>query len=108
MDKPETIIIEKKGGKKDNQFSGKTYRVLNFIVDIPVRIDDLIILPENESFANYAYVLYILTEIQILDKETAIKNEMGENSHELYKERQKKAILKRLNKALYEEKYGKL
>ncbi len=101
-----SLIVEKKDGKKDNQFSGETYRVLNFIIDIPVRVDDIMILPDDELFANHAYVLYILTEVQILDKVTAKNNEKGENSHDLYKERQKKAILKRLNNTLYEEKYG--
>ena len=100
-----SIITEKKDGIKDNQFSGRTYRVLNFIVDIPVRVDDIMILPDNVKFANHSYVIYVLTEVQILDKETAINNEKGENSHDLYKERQKKAILKRLSYALYKEKY---
>ncbi len=103
----DSIIVEKKDGIKDNQFSGETYRVLNFIIDIPVRVDDIMILPDDVSFANHAYVLYILTEVQILDRITAENNEKGENSHDLYKERQKKAILKRLNYTLYEEKYGR-
>lgn len=107
IDDYNSIIVEKKDGIKDNQFSGETYRVLNFIIDIPVRVDDIMILPDDVSFANHAYVLYILTEVQILDKVTAQNNEKGENSHDLYKERQKEAILKRLNNTLYEEKYGK-
>jgi uncharacterized protein (TIGR04552 family) len=106
LDNPSSIIIDKKDGLKDNQFSGETYRVLNFIIDIPVRVDDIIVLPNDISFANHAYILYILTEVQILDKITAKNNEKGDNSHDLYKERQKKAILKRLSNALYKEKYG--
>jgi len=82
--------------KKGNKFSGPSYKVLNFIVDIPVRIDDILILPNNSSFSNHAYIIYILTEIQIIDKQTYKNNKEGENSHELYKGRQKKLILERL------------
>jgi len=65
------------------------------------------VLPNDISFSNYAYKLYILTEVQILDKTTADNNEKGENSHDSYKKRQKKATLKRIKSTLYEEKYGK-
>jgi len=102
-----SIIVDKTDGKKDNQFSGKSYRVLNFIIDIPIRVDDIMVLPNDISFSNYAYKLYILTEVQILDKTTADNNEKGENSHDSYKKRQKKATLKRIKSTLYEEKYGK-
>ncbi len=80
----------------NNKFSGPSYKVLNFIVDIPMRIDDVLVLPQDISFANYAYIIYVLTEIQIVDKNTHINNELGENSHVLYKARQKDIIYKRL------------
>ncbi|MBN2694920.1 TIGR04552 family protein [bacterium] len=86
----------------DNEFSGPSYRVLNFIVDIPIRIDDLLVLPDNRSFANYAYFIYMLAEVQIIDEKTAENNEKGENAHHLYKERQKESILKRLDSELYD------
>ncbi len=89
----------------DNEFSGPSYKVLNFIVDIPIRIDDLLVLPDNRSFANYAYFIYMLAEVQIIDEKTAENNEKGENAHSLYKERQKQSILKRLDSELYNNVY---
>jgi len=100
-------LIKEVKATAENQFSGPSYKVLNFIVDIPITLDDLLILPNNEAFANFAYYIYMIVEVQILDKETAENNEKGENSHHLYKERQKKSILKMLNPTIYEEKYEK-
>jgi uncharacterized protein (TIGR04552 family) len=37
-------------------------------------------------------------EFQILDRETARQNEEGENSHELYKRRQRSIVEKRLKR----------
>lgn len=88
-----------------NRFSGPSYKILNFVVDIPIRLDDMMILPDNNQFSNHAYIIYMLTEVQMLDRETTINNEKGENAHPLYKERQKRSILKRLDPDLYKEKY---
>jgi hypothetical protein len=39
-----------------------------------------------------------MVEFQVLDRETARKNEEGENSHELYKRRQRAIVEQRLKK----------
>jgi uncharacterized protein (TIGR04552 family) len=80
---------------EDNPFSGDSYRIVNFIVDFPVRIDDA-------QTARYGALLgrtvFALVEFQIIDRETARANEEGENAHNLYKERQRAIVARRLKK----------
>jgi uncharacterized protein (TIGR04552 family) len=82
-----------------NQFSGKHFKVLNFVVDLPVRIDDL--LPAHDPMADeLGRIVFSLVEFQVLDAETARRNEQGDGSHERYKRRQLKQVLRRLSRGL--------
>jgi uncharacterized protein (TIGR04552 family) len=82
-----------------NEFSGKDFRVLNFVVDQPVRIDEL--LPPPEEMADeLGRIVFALVEFQVLDAETARRNEEGDASHERYKRRQLKRVLRRLSRGL--------
>jgi uncharacterized protein (TIGR04552 family) len=82
-----------------NQFSGKDFRVLNFVADVPVRIDEL--LPPLDPMADeLGSVVFALVEFQVLDAGTARQNEQGEASHERYKRRQLKQVLRRLSRGL--------
>jgi uncharacterized protein (TIGR04552 family) len=82
-----------------NEFSGKHFRVLNFVVDLPVRIDDL--LPPLDPMADeLGRVVFTLVEFQVVDAETALRNEEGDASHERYKRRQLKRVLRRLSRGL--------
>jgi uncharacterized protein (TIGR04552 family) len=82
-----------------NEFSGKGFRTLNFVVDVPVRIDEL--LPPLDPMADeLGSVVFALVEFQVLDAETARHNELGEASHERYKRRQLKQVLRRLSRGL--------
>jgi uncharacterized protein (TIGR04552 family) len=82
-----------------NEFSGKGYRVLNFVVDLPVRIDDL--MPPLDPMADeLGRIVFSLVEFQVLDRETARVNEEGDSSHERYKRRQLKRVLRRLSRGL--------
>lgn len=90
----------KKKNGVPNEFSGKTYRVLNFVADVPVRLEGL---PACDSVAIEAYqpaIVFVPVEFQFLDAETARQNEMGENSHERYKRRQQLRVLRRLSRGL--------
>jgi uncharacterized protein (TIGR04552 family) len=78
-----------------NEFSGPTYKVINFVADLPVRIDQFLCrVPgaENELGAT----IFVLTEFQVMDAETARANEAGENSHQKYKARQHDRVKARL------------
>jgi uncharacterized protein (TIGR04552 family) len=79
-----------------NEFSGPTYRVINFVADLPVRIDQLLNrMPGEEN--ELGAVIFVLTEFQIMDAETARANEAGENSHARYKARQQERVKFRLS-----------
>jgi uncharacterized protein (TIGR04552 family) len=81
-----------------NEFSGKHFRVLNFVVDLPVRIDEL--LPIEQVADDLGRIVFALVEFQVLDAETAHRNEQGDASHERYKKRQLKRVLRRLSRGL--------
>jgi hypothetical protein len=41
-------------------------------------------------------VIFVICEFQIVDRDTEAHNEIGDASHAKYKERQKKAVMRRL------------
>ncbi|HWO26505.1 MAG TPA: TIGR04552 family protein [Kofleriaceae bacterium] len=77
-----------------NEFSGPEYRIINFVADLPLRIDRL--LPRGDIPPDLAHVIFVLTEFQIADKSTALQNESGASSHEAYKARQHERVRMRL------------
>lgn len=80
-----------------NEFSGPTYKQLNFIVDLPLRLDDFVCTlgPEFDDLGN---VMFQMVEFQIADRLTAEANETGENRHDLYKARQRQRVMRRLKR----------
>lgn len=82
-----------------NEFSGKNFKVLNFVVDLPIRVDDLLP-PLDPMSEDLGRVVFVLVEFQVLDEETARRNEEGDSSHERYKRRQLKRVLSRLSRGL--------
>lgn len=84
-----------------NEFSGKSYRVLNFVADVPVRLDDRRdALDPGLDLVSGPAIVFVPVEFQFLDEETARNNEQGENSHERYKRRQQLRVLRRLSRGL--------
>jgi uncharacterized protein (TIGR04552 family) len=83
-----------------NAFSGNTYRVLNFVVDMPLRMDAYLPPPEQDTRERKGRIVFTLVEFQIVDEATAYDNEEGENAHKLYKRRQKQRVLHRLSRGL--------
>jgi uncharacterized protein (TIGR04552 family) len=77
-----------------NEFSGPEYRIVNFVADLPLRIERLI--PRSEMPPTGGHVVFVLTEFQIADKATALRNESGASSHEAYKARQHERVRMRL------------
>jgi uncharacterized protein (TIGR04552 family) len=87
-----------------NEFSGPSYRVVNFVADLPVRMDRFLNRsPNDELFADNGAVVFVLTEFQIVDARTAEANEVGENSHDRYKERQIVRVKARLAHGMKED-----
>jgi uncharacterized protein (TIGR04552 family) len=79
-----------------NEFSGKKYRIVNFVADLPARVDTFV----DEQSRRFGNVVFVLTEFQLVDHETARENERGENSHEAYKARQHRSVRVRLMRGL--------
>jgi uncharacterized protein (TIGR04552 family) len=77
-----------------NEFSGPEYRIINFVADLPLRIERLV--PRAEIPPGTAHVVFALTEFQLADKATALRNESGASSHEAYKARQNERVRMRL------------
>jgi uncharacterized protein (TIGR04552 family) len=77
-----------------NEFSGPEYRIVNFVADLPLRLERLI--PKAELSPELSHVVFVLTEFQVCDKATAIRNESGASSHEAYKARQHERVRMRL------------
>jgi uncharacterized protein (TIGR04552 family) len=77
-----------------NEFSGPEYRIINFVADLPLRIERLV--PHTEIPSGTGHVVFVLTEFQLADKATALRNESGASSHEAYKARQNERVRMRL------------
>jgi uncharacterized protein (TIGR04552 family) len=75
-----------------NEFSGRKYRIVNFVADLPARVDNYV----DDASRGYGNVVFVLTEFQLVDQKTAEDNERGENSHENYKGRQHRSVRQRL------------
>jgi uncharacterized protein (TIGR04552 family) len=87
-----------------NEFSGPGYRVINFVADLPVRMDKFLCrAPDDPLFVENGTIVFVLTEFQIIDARTAELNEAGDNSHEKYKERQFARVKARLMHGIKDE-----
>ncbi len=75
-----------------NEFSALEYRIINFVVDLPVRVDEFV-KEENRGFGN---VVFVMTEFQLADRPTVDRNEQGDSNHEAYKSRQQQSVRRRL------------
>jgi uncharacterized protein (TIGR04552 family) len=80
----------------ENRFSAQTYSVVHFVVDMPLRVPPEMLKRAPAQASNLGPVVFVLTEFQILDRHTELRNELGDASHAAYKERQKRAVALRL------------
>lgn len=101
------LDLESRDRRRRNRFSGKGYKVLNFVVDLPVRVDELLP-PDGPLADDLGRVVFSLVEFQIVDAATARRNEEGDSSHARYKRRQSKNVLRRLSRGLVVPKRRKL
>ena len=85
-----------------NESSGPTYKHLDFVVDLPLRIDPFVSLEPTPALERLGSVVYAMVEFQVIDRKNAVANESGQNSHEAYKERQRERVLERLEKPFEE------
>lgn len=86
----------------DNVFSADNYRVLHFVVDMPVRLPRKLLERAPSSAWSLGPVVFVVCEFQVIDRSTEAANEQGEASHAKYKDRQKKAVIRRLQLGMRE------
>lgn len=88
-----------------NEYTSSHFRVLNFVADLPVRIDAL---AEEHHFdpVEHGRVVFVLAEFQVCDQATAKANEEGPSAHSLYKTRQLAGARHRLLKRPSSSKAG--
>jgi uncharacterized protein (TIGR04552 family) len=79
-----------------NLFSAESYKIIHLVVDMPVRLPKRILENAPPSAAALGNVIFVICEFQIVDRDTDAHNELGDASHARYKERQKKAVMRRL------------
>ena len=81
-----------------NESSGPTYRHLDFVVDLPLRIESLVNLAAEPALERLGCVIHAMIEFQVVDRQTARDNESGLNSHQAYRDRQRDRVLERLER----------
>ncbi len=91
--------LERRDVGQRNVFSAPDYRALNFVVDVPVRIDDFVA-PDDPVLEELGRIVFCLVEFQVFDRHTAEVNEQGDSSHARYKRRQHQEVLRRLSRGL--------
>jgi len=78
-----------------NTFSGASFRMINFVVELPVKVREMIP-KDNTGVSALGCLVYIQIEFQIFDQESWRQNEVGDNNHERYKDRQNWEVIRRL------------
>ncbi len=79
-----------------NAFSGASFRIIHFVVDLPLRVPRDVLANAPPAAAGLGPVIFSLAEFQVIDRETEAANELGDASHDAYKERQRVAVMRRL------------
>lgn len=86
----------------DNVFTADNYRVIHYVVDMPVRLPRKLLERAPSTAWTLGPVVFVICEFQVIDRATEAANEQGEASHAKYKERQKKAVMRRLQLGMRE------
>lgn len=84
-----------------NECSADEFRMINFVVDVPVRVDDVVARPEHAHLGGLGRIVFVNAEFQIYDLTTWQNNERNTAaSHDAYKARQKERVRERLHEGL--------
>ena len=81
-----------------NEFSGPSYAVINFVVDMPLRVPEEVLLKVPMDDEDLGRVVFALAEFQMVDEVADVQNEQGENRHERYRARQLSIVRERLER----------
>jgi uncharacterized protein (TIGR04552 family) len=97
-----SVDLERLNADNDNRFSAQSYRVVHFVVDMPIRLPRTMLEQVPPSGWSLGSVIFVQAEFQVIDRETELSNEHGEASHSAYKQRQRQAVMRRLKLGLEE------
>jgi uncharacterized protein (TIGR04552 family) len=86
----------------DNRFSSQSYRVVHFVVDMPIRLPRTMLEQVPPGGWSLGPLIFVQAEFQVIDRETEQHNELGEASHTAYKTRQRQAVMRRLKLGMEE------
>lgn len=85
-------------GRQINRFSGPDFHIVNFVIEAPVRADRLASQVAQTFDPSLGRILYVPTELQLVDRDTHARNGQGPSAHEHYKARQLDAASRRLRR----------
>ena len=81
---------------RSNEFSHRDYKVIHFIADIPVRVQDIIEQSNLMMLSRFGNTVFVPTEFQVFDTASHFLNEAGPAAHSHYKGRQVREVISRL------------
>lgn len=90
------LLYENEMQAAPNPDTSDTYRIINFIVDLPLRLEDRQLDIWAPGLKLSSRVVHVLAEFQILDQASNHSNERGDASHQRYKARQLSKVRQRL------------
>ncbi len=102
IDQLQTDIDMEEASALSNEFSASSYKVVNFVADLPVRLSAVFqhIHPAPKTDLSPKEVIFVLAEFQVVDADSARNNEAGDTSHQAYKERQHIMVKSRLTRGM--------
>jgi len=91
------LAVEDAADRQDwNRFSAAGFRMVNFVVDMPIAVTDL---TRTHSLGDrLGFLVMQPVEFQVFDRQTWAWNEEGEGSHPRYKDRQRWEVIRRLER----------
>jgi uncharacterized protein (TIGR04562 family) len=92
--------LERVQNGEENRFSAESYRVVHFVVDMPVRLPRAMLDQVPPSGWSLGPVIFVQAEFQVVDRDTEQANERGDASHSAYKHRQRESVMRRLKLGL--------
>ncbi len=83
--------------RPENEFSGPDFRLVNFVAQVPIRVDRVVPF-QSQRLMGLGPVVFGTVEFQVMDRSTAARNETGPNRHAMYKKRQMVRVRERLER----------
>jgi len=90
------LMYENEMRGPSNPDTSSTFKMANFIVDLPLRLTDSQLEVWAPGIELSSRVVHVLAEFQIVDRESSLLNEQGEASHDRYKARRMVKVKERL------------